>query len=796
MIQLLLQRRSANFVCLFLIFALPTSVVLAQQPTTVKAPVEKKATKPNAVVPAINNKIIIGSGYINAFQTLTNIPTTGKPSIWYSVINVPFIISGGVPKNNIPVKLKIISYTSASPQFLTQTGPSASDNEVILKNQFNGTTKTIYIPVRITFNNPAEMSGDAYIKIENQENEYYRINFDSPSETTATNNKTSSPIKIARAKNEAVGTKPVTLLDSTSTFTLDTVRPNVINSFPVKLYLKLGKRAVGKDTVLNLAIKSDQPLQNLQLPDGDQKLKVKIDSADWNDTTDVAVVKTIDLQVQQTALVKSEQGLKITLKGVKDNGKHVVKIMPYKTKGKNDLLQLVESGGAEIVAHRTSAITRDFPSSVNLIDTIIVKVKLHGEYSSQHNQLVFAFLDTTLSKHFQILENPIEITENEWKASQKTTDTITNPITNEKKIIERDGSIDIPLHIRSVAISDSLKNIQRMDLIIKGQNQALRGSQRIKINTMDKPFWAEIGMNFDLLDNIKTNNFYAGVYMFDKDIAKFRLWGKDNGNNVSFTGGVYESQSVSSRSTNNLFDYKDGGSTILDTTTGNIKSYKTYRDTGVINSTTKIKRIGLFFSPHFRLTNEKTEVNGLHIFFSLHLEMLWQRVSSTIDYSKAKQTYIITTDTGATEKIRVAGLPYKNQSFDFDFRSHYLGVGLPLYIKENDFNLYLNPVLGLTTQDFAIISDYNLDHAKPGTYLDINNTAFGYDQILNIKRPKKTWNGFFLFQFRLNDVAYGITFSGEVRGITVQGAKPVITLALSKKFDLSGLLKPLVAPFK
>lgn len=780
------QKYSAKYLWLFFALIVPASIARAQKSTTIRAPVKAKTS-------VVNNKIIIGKGDTNAFETLTNIPTTGKPSIWYSVINVPFIISGSIPKNNISVKLKIISYTPVSPQFLTQTGPSASDNEVILKNQFDGTTKTIYIPVRITFNNPAEMSGEAYIKIDNQESEYYRINFDSPSdktppETTATGSKTPLQVKTARVKNAAVSTKPVTLLDSTSTFTLDTVRPNVINSFPVKLYLKLGKRAVGKDTVLNLVVSPIQPLQNLVLPAADQKLQVKIDSADWNDTTDVNVDKTINLQVQQMALVKSEQDLKITLKGVKDNGRHVVKIMPYKTKNKNESDKLIKSGQAEIVLNKTATINREFPSSVNLMDTVMVKVKLIGEYDASHNQLVFAFLDTTASKRFQILENPIEIEKDEWTASQKI-DTITNPKTQKVEIIPRGGLMNITLHIRSVVVSDSLKNIQPMELIIKGQKQAFRGSKKIIINSIDNPFWAEVGTNFDLLDKIKTNNFYAGVFGYLKDIA--RIGGKKGNNNLSFVAGVYESQSVSlGSSLSDGFTYRDGTSSVLDTVNKR-NQYKFYTDTGKINVTTSVKSIGIMFSPQLRLTDGKLTDNGFHISASAYIELLWQRVSSTIDYSKTGRN---TVNYATSKDSLIRNVPYREKEFNLDYRSHYFGVGAPIYIREDRYTLYINSVFGFTSQRFAVVDQsrpLDLSQYQP----NLQNIHQGYNSYLGFAQPKHGWNCFYVFQYRLTEVAYGLTFSGEVRGLFLQGSKPVITLALSKKFDLSALLKPLLAPF-
>jgi hypothetical protein len=323
-------------------------------------------------------------------------------------------------------------------------------------------------------------------------------------------------------------------------------------------------------------------------------------------------------------------------------------------------------------------------------------------------------------------------------------------------------------------------------MIIRGQSQAKRGSQRIKVSIKDKPFWAEAGTNFDLLDNIKTNNFYAGIYMFDKDIGRIKpirsidhLFKKkdsteDKSNNLSFTGGVYESQSVSTRST------ASSGIAYRDINT-------VHRDTGSVNATTSVKSIGILFSPHLRLTNGKTDANGYHMFLSFYSEILWQTVKSSFDYSKLGKDSIIAV---ANRPMDISKYPYKESTVSYDFRSHYMGLGFPVYIKENEFNLYLNNVIGITSQKFYV------HNYKPNQNDFINPLSTNYISDLTFLSPNVNWNAFFLFQFRLNEVAYGITFSGEIRGLILQNAKPVITLAISKKFDLSAFFKPFLSTDK
>ncbi|HEY0245600.1 MAG TPA: hypothetical protein VGC01_08565 [Mucilaginibacter sp.] len=764
----------------FLMPLLLTGVSWAQNSSVAKNAIKKKAA---LTQPLVNIKIKADTGYSLPDAT-TN---TGDLHDEYNLIKLKLIIAGIPPQDDVPVKLILQNnYTSTGPQFFSASGTSGSFTTKVSKALFNvnGSAKTISVQVPIQFSNVPNMKGIAYITIEKQP-EYAEINFGKP---------LIQPQPLTRNARHNL----ITLLDNSTVENLDTLKPNTVNQFPIKLNFRLAK-GTGKDTSVDVNAKTLVDMNSIKLSDNGQNriYTVKIDSEEWNNNKDTTVTKGINLFVQQTMMVTDTQYVALYLKG--DKNRHIVKLVPYKAKAKTAAVNLVTSGKAGIVSSGKKGITRDYTASTNsFIDSINVKVKLRGKYDDKHNQLVFAFLDSALSKHFQIMENPITITRNEWYNG-------TNADKSKKDSLpEFETTISIPLHIKTINISDSLNNIQNLDLILKGQTQVYRGSQQIKVSIKDKPFWAEAGTNFDLLDNIKTNNFYAGVYMFDKDVARIgqirwlnKLFNKNNStsdksNNLSFTGGVYESQSISTGSrADSTFNYKNGASTIYNQN-GTIHGYQYYTDTGSIKSTTQVKSIGIFFSPHLRLTNGKTDENGLHLFFSLYAELLWQRVSTTLDYSKTNLTATIPLD---STKTIPSGIPYKQQSFNLDYRSHYYGLGLPVYIKANGYNLYINTVFGVTNQRFVITDNstamLNANQYSP-TVQNLNPT---YTQILNFAQPKSRWNNFYLVQYRLNEVVYGLTFSGEIRGLLLYGSKPVITLALSKKFDLSALLKPIVAPF-
>ncbi|MGZ3752854.1 MAG: hypothetical protein ACXVAU_16340, partial [Mucilaginibacter sp.] len=686
----------------------------------------------------------------------------------------------------------------ANPRF--DIAPSAVQNSTVKipKTAFKsiGSLDTAKMLVRLKFKKGAE-KGFAFIKISGQKDSVKLI---------------FSPVKSSHT---------VTLLDSTTVVQLDTFKKNTANQYPIKLYLMLGK-ATGTDTTIYVRVAPVGVSKSIELMDN-QYYHVKIAAGDWSSKKDTTINKNVNLFVRQVAPVTNEQDAIINLGDVGD--RHIVKFMPSKLKTGGIPFQLIEQGRAEIVKVSKAGITRETASATNVsIDTVTIRIRLHGTYDDEHNQLAFAFLDTGLNKNFQIVENPVTINRKEWndainhavplslakndirrlrkidtlqkelvrarnhmqmdsiKAMPVDT-SIQNKISRLKIIlpaeikwensIQKDTLIDIPLHVKALKLNDSLNNVQNLDIVLKGQSNVKRGSQRVKVSIQDKPFWAELGTNFDLLDNIKTNNFYAGVYMFDKDVA--RIGGTKGVNNISFTGGVYESQSISTRTTSSAgYAFRDPANVHL--------------DTGTVSANTTIKSIGVLFSLHWKLTEGKTDANGFHLFGSFYSELLWQTVSTAFKYPNPTLNDVV-----ASPPMDISKYPFKANSITFDFRSHYQGFGLPMYVKEAEFNLYVNPVIGLTSQKFYISSNNNVNQSNSSVLPAPLNENYIRD--LTFLSPRHPWNGFFLFQFRLNEVTYGITFSGEIREMMLQNAKPIITLALSKKFDLSQVLKPVVGKF-
>jgi len=392
---------------------------------------------------------------------------------------------------------------------------------------------------------------------------------------------------------------------------------------------------------------------------------------------------------------------------------------------------------------------------------IHVRVKISGEYDTTlaADTLRFSLADTTpLPNKLKILNAVIPIDQQEWEEAEN----------------DNGGFFDVPLLVNTSSLTDTLETVQKNYIVLNGDLLHLQEVQ-VRAYNPNKPFWIELGANFDLLDKLQTNNLYGAVVLHKRDVAKWM--GKQN---ISLFGGVYEAKTVSSEQAFNYanFQYLDNRDYALPTNISD-KNYLIRRDTGTITRSTSVISLGLFISPQLRLTNGSADANGLHVFASIWLEMIWQRATTTFDYSK----------TGHLDSFYIPATPtnygvysYKPTTLQGDFRSHFFGVGLPLYLKEGNANLYVNSVVGISNQ--------------PGLYyyvpvrdsLDIRTNRFFQPVRYNL-RGDITWRPFYLFQFRLNEEKYGISFTGEVRGTMARDYKPYVTLALSKKFDLSKMLE-------
>ncbi len=308
-----------------------------------------------------------------------------------------------------------------------------------------------------------------------------------------------------------------------------------------------------------------------------------------------------------------------------------------------------------------------------------------------------------------------------------------------------------------------------------------------------KPFWVEVGANFDLVDGPEPNNFFAGVFFSKRDIRpvfyrsskkvsekskdtsrkKFANYRRDS--NLAVFAGVFESKTITSVAEQRfaLRQYYDSSSFMPDAG----DSLKVF--TGIGKKVTKrtVRNVGLFYSPQVRLTNSSANANGFHVFASLWTELQWQRIEEETEFQQYRK---MDSAVKHRDSILYDG-KYNVANFkkERDVRSHYLGLGLPIFFKEaiqqnDNVHLFLNPVFGFTNQPteayLSTLEAYESNTAKAD-------------------RPKRGWQPFYAFQFRLNEEKYGLSFTGEVRGLLKRDNQPFVSLALSKKFDLTKFIE-------
>jgi hypothetical protein len=406
------------------------------------------------------------------------------------------------------------------------------------------------------------------------------------------------------------------------------------------------------------------------------------------------------------------------------------------------------------------------------IDTIHLQVVLTGKFDTAantgNNTLNLAIEKFNLPNKPRIADSAhITFPKSAWHAdgSAKDTTLIINLITE--------------------SIPDSLKNDEIGHLVITGKSDNFHTlrltNTALGFNTKynpDKSFWVEVGANFDLIDGLEANNFYSGVFLSKRDIRPFSFKKKDPADdkekNLSIFAGVYESKSITSSTEQNysLQQYYDSTSFL----TSKRDTMQVYDAIGNFITRRTVRNVGLFLSPQVRLTNGSANGDGLHVFASFWAELQWQKVEEEINFNQLKKldtSYMpirqILID---TSNIKAGGLVKKTT----DQRSHYIGFGLPVFLKEtvnnNVVHLYVNPVFGLSSQPTA---KYLLQQS--------------IDPIKQLDAPRRCWQPFYLVQFRLNEETYGISFTGEVRGLLLSNNKPIVSLALSKKFDLSKFME-------
>jgi hypothetical protein len=286
----------------------------------------------------------------------------------------------------------------------------------------------------------------------------------------------------------------------------------------------------------------------------------------------------------------------------------------------------------------------------------------------------------------------------------------------------------------------------------------------------NKPFWIEVGSNFDLIDGLQPNNFFSGVFLHKKDIRPFSFRIKHSekaskSKNLGIFAGVYESKTISIAANDGLGVKEYFNAKSLNLKQGD--SVGLFRDSARVKTSQVVRNLGLFLSPQVRLSRGSADADGLHFFASLWIELQWQRAQLVKEYSNLSRFDTAYIPNSQLFKYETESGNNVSVTNTLDFRSHYYGMGLPILFRDGNTNVFINSVIGITNQP----------------RVTVNTNEFKDTQ------RSSSWGWFYAIQFRLNEEKYGISFTGEVRGLTINNSPPYVSLALSKKFDLTKFLE-------
>lgn len=415
----------------------------------------------------------------------------------------------------------------------------------------------------------------------------------------------------------------------------------------------------------------------------------------------------------------------------------------------------------EIVSGRTTNLKPYYSKTRKLyVDTVDVWVRLSGVFKPTENKLVLDVEAFNLPNKPQLLNETFDFKPTDWPGEKNSRE------------------VAIPVLIVTESFSDTLKNDEMGHIIIKGRPDQFHTIRLTNALVTDitrydpnKAFWLEVGSNFDLIDGPVPNNFFSGVFLYKRDIQP--IFTKDSAKRLGVFAGVFESKSITAATEQNFSfrEYYDSSSFIP-----NIRdSMRVFRGVGSIVNRRTVRNLGLFFSPQMRITRRSANEDGLHVSVAFWMELQWQRIEEETDFAQLRKvdSSVMRIDSVLSSSRYNAKNPKKER----DVRSHYFGFGVPVFYRETVgtdlIHLFVNPIIGISNQPTQ-------------QFLDEQFLALSDPKLVPPRRP---WSPFYAIQFRLNEENYGISFTGEVRGLLRRANPPFVSIALSKKFDLTKFIE-------
>ncbi len=306
--------------------------------------------------------------------------------------------------------------------------------------------------------------------------------------------------------------------------------------------------------------------------------------------------------------------------------------------------------------------------------------------------------------------------------------------------INRDSIVKNDILNFEITLKDNSKNIElyqdKYDVFVLNTNVE-------NINKKSK-YNFHIGTNFDLKNKFETNSFYSEIDVFLPNIAY---------SSFGIRAGIYKNNSVSTLS-NNKID--------TEIITFEENSISNDSITLLINRvsytpTVSYENIGLYAGVIYNIENFDKKKEKFELYASLNFEIIQRNESYSYknDVLFPLGSSRISLDSLANN-VSLQNKLTRNINSDrsVKYYSHSIGLGLPMLYSNESIEVSLNPTFGF--------GSIGLSHRI---------------------------NSFASIQFYLMENKFGIKLSGDIRRYWGSAQNPIITINLSKSFNLSSLFE-------
>ena len=321
----------------------------------------------------------------------------------------------------------------------------------------------------------------------------------------------------------------------------------------------------------------------------------------------------------------------------------------------------------------------------------------------------------------------------------------------------KDFKKDLNTLVKKGKLSIKIKNIKSKGDKIKIDNSKkeiiviIRNVSKYSYDkVLKRKYNFHIGTNFDFQNSLEANSFYSEISVFLPNLFLHER--------VGLRAGIYKNSSVS------ILEERTTNQTILEIQDNSVTDNELTVVRKNVSRTPErsLDNLGIFAGFTVRLNN-KTELSlkeNFQIFAMLNFELIERR--ETIVFNDELlfpiETFDVTfEDLADDEELREALVP---QNTTRKFYSSYYGLGFPMLYNNKYIEVFLLPIFGVGNPGYRI------------NELSSNEIS-----------------SFASAQFSLTEKKYGIKLSGDVRKYLRSGQTPIITINLSKSFDLTSLFE-------